>query len=30
MTELGAPEPLYGFLDQRFGEVEDFMRNRPG
>ncbi|WP_437498639.1 group II truncated hemoglobin [Sorangium sp. So ce1099] len=30
MTELGVPEPLYGFLDQRFGEVADFMRNRPG
>ena len=30
MAELGVPPPLHAFLDQRFGEVADFMRNRPG
>jgi hemoglobin len=30
MAELGVPEPLRGFLDQRFSEVADFLRNRPG
>jgi hemoglobin len=30
MAELDVPAPLRAFLDQRFAEVADFMRNRPG
>lgn len=30
MDEVGVSGDLRGFLEQRFGEVADFMRNRPG
>lgn len=30
MDEVGVAGDLRGFLEQRFAEVADFMRNRPG
>lgn len=29
MLECQVPEAVRGFLEQRFGEVADFMRNKP-
>ncbi len=30
MDEIGVPDDLRAFLDERLAEVADFMRNRPG
>lgn len=30
MADVDVPAPLRAFLDQRFAEVADFLRNRPG
>jgi hemoglobin len=30
IADQGVPEPVRGFLEQRFAEVADFLRNVPG